>query len=139
MYLVGSESIGKLKKAARCSPIPDEAKQLAAYEKELDGMTKFIPVWVKFAVALCLGIGTMIGWKRIVVTIGEKIGKIAPTYAQGASAELGRDGDDLGRPTSRAAGEHDAHSLVGCRGHHGRERFRLCRCRRCGTSCSRGC
>jgi PiT family inorganic phosphate transporter len=51
-------------------------------------MTKFIPVWVKFMVALCLGIGTMIGWKRIVVTIGEKIGKSHLTYAQGASAEL---------------------------------------------------
>ena len=50
--------------------------------------TQFIPVWVKFAVALALGLGTMIGWKRIVVTVGEKIGKSHLTYAQGASAEL---------------------------------------------------
>ena len=50
--------------------------------------TKYIPVWVKFAVALALGCGTMIGWKRIVVTVGEKIGKEHLTYAQGASAEL---------------------------------------------------
>jgi PiT family inorganic phosphate transporter len=43
---------------------------------------------VKFAVAIALGLGTMIGWKRIVVTVGEKIGKEHLTYAQGASAEL---------------------------------------------------
>jgi PiT family inorganic phosphate transporter len=50
--------------------------------------TKYIPTWVKIAVALALGCGTMIGWKRIVVTVGEKIGKEHLTYAQGASAEL---------------------------------------------------
>ena len=46
------------------------------------------PVWVKVAVAIALGLGTMIGWKRIVVTVGEKIGKSHLTYGQGASAEL---------------------------------------------------
>src|SRR5580700_6275018 len=51
-------------------------------------MTQFIPIWVKIAVAFALGCGTMIGWKRIVVTVGEKIGKDHLTYAQGASAEL---------------------------------------------------
>ena len=50
--------------------------------------TKFIPPWVKVAVAIALGLGTMVGWKRIVVTIGEKIGKTHLTYAQGARAEL---------------------------------------------------
>jgi PiT family inorganic phosphate transporter len=45
-------------------------------------------LWVKVAVAIALGLGTMVGWKRIVVTIGEKIGKTHLTYAQGASAEL---------------------------------------------------
>ena len=54
----------------------------------MDKLTKFIPVWVKVMVALALGLGTMIGWKRIVVTVGEKIGKDHLTYAQGASAEL---------------------------------------------------
>jgi PiT family inorganic phosphate transporter len=49
---------------------------------------QFIPLWVKVAVALALGLGTMVGWKRIVVTVGEKIGKEHLTYAQGASAEL---------------------------------------------------
>jgi PiT family inorganic phosphate transporter len=45
-------------------------------------------VWVKFSVALALGVGTMIGWKRVVVTVGERIGKTHLTYAQGASAEM---------------------------------------------------
>ncbi len=54
----------------------------------MDKLTKFIPIWVKFAVAIALGLGTMIGWKRIVVTVGEKIGKTHLTYAQGAAAEL---------------------------------------------------
>ena len=58
------------------------------YRKQLQGVTEFIPVWVKIAVALALGLGTMIGWKRIVVTVGEKIGKSHLTYAQGGSAEL---------------------------------------------------
>jgi inorganic phosphate transporter, PiT family len=85
-YLVG-ESIGKLLKGGT-TYTPAEAATLKGYEKQLDGLTKFIPVWVKLMVALCLGIGTMVGWKRIVVTIGEKIGKAHLTYAQGAAAEL---------------------------------------------------
>src|SRR4051794_41605686 len=48
----------------------------------------YAPDWVLIAVATALGSGTMIGWKRIVVTVGEKIGKTHLTYAQGASAEL---------------------------------------------------
>ena len=66
----------------------DDAKVLANYRTWLDKSTKFIPDWVKVAVALALGMGTMIGWKRIVVTVGEKIGKTHMTYAQGASAEI---------------------------------------------------
>jgi inorganic phosphate transporter, PiT family len=58
------------------------------YMSELNKSTKFIPSWVKVAVALALGLGTMVGWKRIVVTVGEKIGKEHLTYAQGASAEI---------------------------------------------------
>ena len=65
-----------------------DTKALSAYKAQLDTSTKFIPNWVKVAVALALGMGTMIGWKRIVVTVGEKIGKTHLTYAQGASAEL---------------------------------------------------
>ena len=63
-------------------------KVLGSYKKQLDNATKFIPTWVKVAVAIALGLGTMVGWKRIVVTVGEKIGKEHLTYAQGASAEI---------------------------------------------------
>jgi PiT family inorganic phosphate transporter len=66
----------------------DDQKIFSNYKGFLDRATKFIPSWVKVAVALALGLGTMVGWKRIVVTVGEKIGKTHLTYAQGASAEL---------------------------------------------------
>lgn len=65
-----------------------EAAALKSYGDLLDKSTKFIPDWVKVAVALALGLGTMVGWKRVVVTIGERIGKEHLTYAQGASAQL---------------------------------------------------
>jgi PiT family inorganic phosphate transporter len=58
------------------------------YKSKADKATKFIPDWVKVAVALALGLGTMVGWKRIVVTVGERIGKQRLSYAQGASAGL---------------------------------------------------
>jgi len=61
---------------------------LNTYKGSLDKATKFIPLWVKIVVAIALGLGTMVGWKRIVVTVGEKIGKQHLTYGQGASAEL---------------------------------------------------
>jgi len=61
---------------------------LLNYRSHVDEATKFIPGWVKVAVAIALGLGTMIGWKRIVVTVGEKIGKSHLTYAQGAAAEI---------------------------------------------------
>jgi PiT family inorganic phosphate transporter len=67
---------------------PEDLKAMQAYKTSLDNATKFIPFWVKVVVALALGLGTMVGWKRIVVTVGEKIGKTHLTYAQGASAEL---------------------------------------------------
>ena len=54
----------------------------------LSSLTDFAPQWVMWMIALSLGLGTMIGWKRIVVTVGEKIGKQHLSYAQGASAEL---------------------------------------------------
>jgi len=63
-------------------------KQFRLLSRTIDGITNFIPLWVKVAVALALGLGTMIGWKRIVVTVGEKIGKTRMTYGQGAAAEL---------------------------------------------------
>jgi PiT family inorganic phosphate transporter len=66
----------------------DARRQLGAFKSSIDEATRFIPTWVKVAVAVALGLGTMIGWKRIVVTVGEKIGKTHLTYAQGASAEV---------------------------------------------------
>jgi len=65
-----------------------ETASLKSYKAKLDKATRFIPDWVKVAVALALCLGTMVGWKRIVVTVGEKIGKEHLTYAQGASAGL---------------------------------------------------
>jgi len=65
-----------------------DTKIITNYKTFLDRSTKFIPTWVKVAVALALGLGTMVGWKRIVITVGEKIGKTHLTYAQGAAAEI---------------------------------------------------
>jgi PiT family inorganic phosphate transporter len=87
MYLI-SEAIRFLMKDKENDLSKDDIAILNAYKGSLDAATKFIPTWVKIAVALALGLGTMIGWKRIVVTVGEKIGKTHLTYAQGAAAEL---------------------------------------------------
>jgi inorganic phosphate transporter, PiT family len=87
MYLT-SEAIRFLMKDKENDLNKEEVGVLNAYKGSLDSATKFIPTWVKIAVAIALGLGTMIGWKRIVITVGEKIGKSHLTYAQGASAEL---------------------------------------------------
>ncbi|MBV8141767.1 MAG: inorganic phosphate transporter, partial [Verrucomicrobia bacterium] len=86
MYLV-SESVNKLNKQGKLTD-PQQKAVLNEFRLKLRPMTQFIPIWVKIAVAFALGCGTMIGWKRIVVTVGEKIGKTHLTYAQGASAEI---------------------------------------------------
>jgi PiT family inorganic phosphate transporter len=87
MYLT-SEAIRFLMKDKESALSKEDVGALNAYKGSLDAATKFIPNWVKIAVAIALGLGTMIGWKRIVITVGEKIGKSHLTYAQGASAEL---------------------------------------------------
>jgi len=87
MYLA-SEAIRSLMKDKQSSLDDTEIATLNAYKDSLDSATKFIPIWVKVAVAIALGLGTMIGWKRIVITVGEKIGKTHLTYAQGACAEI---------------------------------------------------
>jgi len=87
MYLA-SEAIRFLMKDKESDLSADDIKTLNAYKASLDKATKFIPTWVKVAVAIALGLGTMVGWKRIVVTVGEKIGKTHLTYAQGACAEI---------------------------------------------------
>jgi PiT family inorganic phosphate transporter len=87
MYLA-SEAIRFLMKDKENGLSKDDVAMLNRYKQSLDSATKFIPTWVKIAVAIALGLGTMIGWKRIVITVGEKIGKSHLTYAQGACAEL---------------------------------------------------
>ncbi len=86
MYLA-SETIKHLQSANVALP-EETARNLTAVKHELDAATRFIPMWVKVVVAIALGLGTMVGWRRIVVTVGERIGKTHLTYAQGASAEL---------------------------------------------------
>ncbi len=87
MYIV-SEALRFMKKTGQPQFSTADDAVLANYKKHLDASTRFIPGWVKVAVAMALGLGTMVGWKRIVVTVGEKIGKDHLTYAQGAAAEI---------------------------------------------------
>ena len=87
MYLI-DETLGLAKKATPAPFAADQSRTVTDFKGSLDQATKFIPTWVKVAVALALGLGTMVGWKRIVVTVGEKIGKQHLTYGQGASAEI---------------------------------------------------
>ena len=104
MY-VTSETLRIMAKTKNPKFSAEESAALDNYKKKVDKATKFIPSWVKVAVALALGLGTMVGWKRIVVTVGEKIGKEHLTYAQGATAELVAMGtifaaDNFGLPVS---------------------------------------
>jgi PiT family inorganic phosphate transporter len=87
IYLA-SEALRFLMKDKENDLSKEDVATLTSYKHSLDAATRFIPLWVKVAVAIALGLGTMIGWKRIVITVGEKIGKSHLTYAQGASAEL---------------------------------------------------
>jgi PiT family inorganic phosphate transporter len=87
MYLAG-DAIRVLGKSKTAKFSADESKTLKTFSTGLQTGTRFIPTWVKVSVAIALGLGTMVGWKRIVVTVGERIGKEHLTYAQGASAEM---------------------------------------------------
>ncbi|MCF4981764.1 inorganic phosphate transporter [Pseudomonas gessardii] len=86
MYLT-SETIRLMDKGQVGHFDADTQGKLQLFKQQIDNATRFIPLWVKIAVAIALGLGTLVGWKRIVVTVGEKIGKTHLTYAQGASAE----------------------------------------------------
>ena len=102
-YLL-AEAIKKMDKAHKFED-GDAKAPVIDLSKKLKGVTSFIPDWVKMAVAIALGLGTMVGWKRIVVTVGEKIGKAHLTYGQGAAAELVAAlcigaADNLGLPVS---------------------------------------
>ena len=85
MYLT-SEALRLIEKDKTIGYNEEEKAALDNYKGKLDKATKYIPDWVKVAVALALGLGTMVGWRRIVVTVGERIGKTHMTYAQGAVA-----------------------------------------------------
>jgi len=88
MYL-STTAFKRLDKADQLPKMDEaQAKVVKDYRKNLDSFLQYIPNWVKVAVALALGLGTMVGWKRIVVTVGERIGKHHMTYGQGMSAEL---------------------------------------------------
>ncbi|EMN9775470.1 inorganic phosphate transporter [Acinetobacter baumannii] len=88
MYL-STTTFKRLDKAEALPKMDDSQKKLVKdYRSSLDSFLQYIPNWVKVAVALALGLGTMVGWKRIVVTVGERIGKHHMTYGQGMSAEL---------------------------------------------------
>jgi PiT family inorganic phosphate transporter len=87
MYVAG-EAIRLMQSDSKPAFTAEENAALKSYKTKIDKSTNFIPDWVKVAVALALGVGTMVGWRRIVVTVGERIGKQHLTYAQGASAGL---------------------------------------------------
>ncbi|EPF70982.1 inorganic phosphate transporter [Acinetobacter rudis] len=85
-------SVTSFKRLEKAEQLPamtaTQEQSVKAYRKHLDSFLQYIPTWVKVAVALALGLGTMVGWKRIVITVGERIGKHHMTYGQGMSAEL---------------------------------------------------
>ena len=81
--------ISELKHAEEANGVSaEEKKEAKALSKELGRAVEYAPLWVRMLSALCLGIGTMIGYKRIVKTLGERLGKVHLTPAQGASAEV---------------------------------------------------
>ncbi len=87
MYVAG-EALRLMEKDHPHQFTASEWNAIHSYRSSLDHATRYIPGWVKVAVALALGLGTMVGWKRITITVGEKIGKDHLTYAQGAVAGL---------------------------------------------------
>ena len=94
MYLAGDAVRLLPKQGAKFTAV--ETASLKTFSSSLEKGTRFIPLWVKVCVAIALGLGTMVGWKRIVVTVGEKIGKTHLTYGQGAAAELVAAGTIMG-------------------------------------------
>jgi PiT family inorganic phosphate transporter len=66
----------------------EKVKALKSASMELEDYTDFAPTWTILLISLCLGIGTMIGWKRVVKTIGEKIGKTPFDYSQGFVSQV---------------------------------------------------
>ncbi|WON92740.1 inorganic phosphate transporter [Sphingobacterium sp. UGAL515B_05] len=82
------KSIATLESNKQIDINPENRLELNRKLGELKSLTDFAPIWVILTISVALGLGTMIGWKRIVVTIGEKIGNEHLSYAQGASSEI---------------------------------------------------
>jgi PiT family inorganic phosphate transporter len=81
--------ISQLKHADDAKGIsPEEKKQAQSLSKQLGHFVEYAPWWVRILSAVCLGVGTMIGYRRIVTTLGERLGNVHLTPAQGASAEV---------------------------------------------------
>lgn len=104
-FYMMSESLRLLEKRDDITLAAPDKAALKTFKSDVDGAVRFIPVWVKVVIAIALGLGTIVGWKRIVITVGEKIGKARLTYAQGAAAGLVAAGtigaaDALGLPVS---------------------------------------
>ncbi|AJR01781.1 inorganic phosphate transporter PitA [Hafnia sp. HMSC23F03] len=78
-----ADKVAKLPNMSR-----DDQQLLKKLRTDILNTIEYAPIWIIMAVALALGIGTMIGWKRVATTIGEKIGKKGMTYAQGMSAQI---------------------------------------------------
>ena len=103
--LVAYRSAYALRKSRELDMTPEEFRTMKTYEKAVSALIEYVSDWVKISVALALGLGTMVGWKRVAVTVGEKIGNKPMNYAQGLSAQviamltIGA-GDILGLPVS---------------------------------------
>jgi len=123
MYLA-SEAIRFLAKDKEADLSAQDVATFNAYKASLDNATKFIPWWVKVVVAIALGLGTMVGWKRIVVTVGSKIGKTHLTYAQGGLRGNHGGCHNRRRGRLRPAGIDHPRALVGHCRHDGGQRVR---------------
>jgi phosphate/sulfate permease len=86
--MVLSKEVSKLEKSGNANISVISLKELKEQTSLMKEHIEYAPIWVIVMISLALGIGTMVGWRRIVVTLGEKIGKQHLTYAQGASSEL---------------------------------------------------
>jgi phosphate transporter family protein len=124
MYLT-SEALRIMQKSGKPEISAADAAVLKNYKGYIDRTTRFIPPWVKVAVAIAVGLGTMVGWKRIVVTFGEKIGKNHLTYAQGAAAEITAMANHRCSRLFWLAGQCHSRLVVWRRRHHGRESLRF--------------
>lgn len=81
-----SDTAGKVAKSEGINR--NDQQMLKKLRSDILSTIEYAPIWIIMAVALALGIGTMIGWQRVAMTIGEKIGKKGMTYAQGMSAQI---------------------------------------------------